>query len=529
MSAERAIIQSVKNDVITIALPYLAGAKSTYLTASVAALGTTLTVKDNTGFVDDDYLVIGDVGTEQAEIKKIGSTVTRGTSITIGATIFAHGNGTRVTKIPYNQVRIYGSTTAADSSPTVIGSAEIIDISNGKIEITAGTTYAYYYARYYNSNDTVYSEYSDSVAAAGLDAWSRGELKKEFLSMFNERTDDLISDDWMNRTINRWQRELTKRKKQWSCLRDSEITDLTEDLQAYALPSDIYDNDTPDSLISVKVYNEPDLTYWDNTVFRNKTSDYIGTTVSTAAAVADTTLTLTDTSDITQKNGTCYCKGVKISYALNTESTGVLSTIVTCTAITVFADAGDDIHTVVTAASHGYTDGDTVYIGSTRNYDGSYTVSSKTTDTFEIVADFVADDATGACSTVDDSITEILSVGDEVWQTRNSGQPTHFTVDNGYIKLDPMPDGTFDLKNLTIEYWKKFDDLADDADSTVFHSPENCLYYMYWQASFRRKLKEDIQLSRESRWRDDLEKLAAEDGDFQDIRIQPRNLYKNPY
>ena len=522
----KAQIQGVTNDIITVSLPPFDGFE-TYTIEPIAATGTALTVKDNTGATKYDYIIIDDG--ERSEIVQITDTVTRGTSLTIGATVFAHGSGVRVRQIRYNQVAVYGSSSAVDTAPTIIGSLTAIDVKNGGNVILASTTYDYYYARWYNEQTTTYTSYSDSVSADGLSARAKGEIKKEYLSAYNERIDDLITDDWLDRAINRWQRELMDRRKNWSVLRATELSNLAEDTQGYDLPDDIFDDNGNDSIISVKVYNEPDLTYEDNTVFRGNTFDNIGTTVKTAASVGGTSLTLTDSSDFTQLEGTCYCKGVKIGYSLNTESTGVLSTIVTCTACTAFADAGDDVHVVVTAAGHGYTDGDTIYIGSTRNYDGQYTVSSKTTDTFEIVATFVADDATGATSTVDDSITEALSAGDEVWQTVSKGQPMRYTIDNGSIKLRPVPDGVWNRRNLLVEYWKKFPVLDDDSDETLFLSPANCLLYLHWQASIRRKMQDDIQIIRQQKWKNHLEDLVSKDTDFQDIRIQPRNIYSNPY
>jgi len=528
MARERAIIQSVKNDVVTVSIPYIQGNKSTYTTASLAAAGTTLTVKDNSGFIDDEYLMLGEAGAETTEIVRIDGTITRGTSLTISACVFAHPTGTPVTHMRYNKVAIYGSTSAADTAPTAIGSAEAIDVSNGKNEIKASTTYSYYYARYYDEVNNTYSAYSDSVAAAGLSARARGEIKKEFLSIYNERIDDLITDDWLNRTINRWQRELNKRKKRWACLRDTSIQDLTEDVQSYALPTDIYDDDSSDSIVSVRIHDQSPLSYVDEKVFTSRTYDYVGSTVSTAASVGDTTLTLTDSSDFTQLNGACYSKGVKIGFTLNTESTGVLSGLTAAVAITAFADAGSG-YTTVTAAGHGLSNGDTVYIGSTRNYDGSYTVSGVSGDDFNIYKTYVADDATGACSTVDSSITETLAAGSEVWQNYTSGQPVYYTIDDGYIKLDPIPDSTWDLKNLYIEYWQKFPDLSDDADETLFHSVENCYLYLNYQVAILRRLDEDVIMARQAVWKDDLEDLVAEDPEFRDVRIQPRNLYQQKY
>lgn len=58
-------------------------------------------------------------------------------------------------------------------------------------------------------------------------------------------------------------------------------------------------------------------------------------------------------------------------------------------AITAFADAGGGDVTV-TSAGHGLSDGETVVITGTTNYDGSYTISNTAADTFDITATWVA-------------------------------------------------------------------------------------------------------------------------------------------
>lgn len=529
MASERPSIIHIKNDVVRVALPYIEGTKFTYLTAAVAATGTTLTVKDNSDLSNNDYLIIEDVGTKTCEIVKIGAAVTAGTSLTVSACTFAHAIGAKVTLIRYNQCRLYSSTTASDAAPAVASALENLDVQLGYNEIKATAANTYYYARYYNEQGTTYSSYSDSAIATGLSTKARGEIKLEFLSIYNEQIDDLITDDWLNRAINRWQRELLKRRRHWSCLKYSTILSMVEDKQGYTLPTDmqIYDNE---GIMSAKITDEAELNPLDQKNFLSVTYDHIGTTVSTAAALGATSLVLSDSSDFTQQNGTVYCKGVKIGYTLNTESTGTLSGITTCVAITAFADAGSG-YTTVTAAGHGLSNGDTAYIGSTRNYDGSYTVSGVAGNNFNILKTFVADDATGGVSEVDDAITEALSAGDEVWETRTASEPTHFFVDpqSKEIKLYPMPNSTYDDKNLYLEYWRKFPDLSDDTDETLFQYPENCYHYLSWQIAIRRRLGLDEQIARKGIWDVDLDKLAAEDPDPREVRFTPMNFYKPIY
>lgn len=69
--------------------------------------------------------------------------------------------------------------------------------------------------------------------------------------------------------------------------------------------------------------------------------------------------------------------------------------------LTAFAasDVSASTKTKVTSAAHGYSDADMVYIYGTTSYDGAWSITNVTTNTFDITTAFVADDATGYAST----------------------------------------------------------------------------------------------------------------------------------
>lgn len=456
MASERPNLVSVKNDVIRVGMPNFDGAPATYLTDAPSATDTSLTVKDNTGFAQNDYVLLRDIGSQQAEIKRITAAVTRGTALTVAALTFPHGRTTKVTLMRYDQVEIYGSSSASDASPTLIGSAVPIDVRRGYTEIEATTTYAYYYARFKDSNAGTYSSYSDSVVSTGLSAQARGEIKAEFLSIYNEEKDELVSDEWLDRAINRWQRELMKRRKQWSVLRADTRLDTVQDQQGYDLPDDIAEDDSDDPIVSVKFKDQLRLSYADFETFQQLTFDHIGTTLSAALGDSDVTMSLTDSSDFAA-DGSVFIQGDEIDYTGNTESTGTLTGV-----------------TNIVSGGH--------------------------------------------------------SSGDEVWQTRTTGVPQKYTIDNGKLRLYPMPGSSEANSNVYLTYWKKFPDLADDADETLFLYPENCYLYLNWQLGLRRKLPTQEVFARQQIWAEDLEDRVAEDPDFEEVRITPNmaNYYKHP-
>lgn len=455
MANERANILSVKSDVIQVALPFWDGAPETYSTAAIAAAGTSLTVKDNARLSENDFIVFGSVGSQQSEIKRITAAVSAGTALTVAAVTFAHPVGTKITLSRYDQVEIYGSSSASDAAPTLIGSAVSLDVRRGYTEIKASTTYSYYYARYKDSNAGTYSSYSDSAAATGLSSRCRGEIKKDFMSLYNLRYDDLITDDFLNRSLNRWQRALQERRKQWNVLRDQELINTVQDQQGYTLPTDIQDYST-DSIISVKFYNKAPLVYLDQGAFQQMTQDHIGTTVSTAIGVVDVTVVLTDTSDL-PSSGSIYVEGDTIAYTGNTESTGTLTGV------------------------------------------------------------------TGISAT--------HAAGTEVWYVRTSGIPSHYTIDGSKLRVYPMPDSANAGYNLVVDHWRKFTDLVDDSDESLFLYPENALLFLHWQEAIRRRLPYDEQLARERVWLAKVEDIVADDPEFRDVWLTPKQgeIYTNYY
>ena len=88
-----------------------------------------------------------------------------------------------------------------------------------------------------------------------------------------------------------------------------------------------------------------------------------------------------------------------VTHVKYTESDGTVTNLTKT--ITAFADSTVDsgTKTKVTSAAHGYSDGDMVHISGTTSYDGGFEISNVTTNTFDIVVVFVADDATGTAST----------------------------------------------------------------------------------------------------------------------------------
>src|SRR3990167_7385285 len=111
--------------------------EKTYLTASVAVAATTLTVRavDTNSMADNDYLIIGEIGSENAEIMQINGAVSDGTSLTIdnngsGGTRFAHSVDEPVYRIGYNRVEFSNAATKSGTKIVLTTGASEAAVGN---------------------------------------------------------------------------------------------------------------------------------------------------------------------------------------------------------------------------------------------------------------------------------------------------------------------------------------------------------------------------------------------------------------
>ncbi len=338
--AEIPNIIQILYDVIRVGLPLMEGAPRTYLTADTAAAAVTLTVADNSDFSNNDYLVLGSPGNDKTEIVKIGAAVTPGTALTISAAVFAHPANTSVTLIRYNQVAIYGSASATDAAPTIIGSATGLDVNNGYNEIKAATTYTYYYARFYNAQTTTYSAYSTAVAATGITKGSVADITQAFLRYVKEPLSaDGLTKETILAWVNDWQDDVQLARKYWDFTRKEDVSNsLVQDKMRYVLPTDMQNVTADQSILRVWVRNFPPLRLASTDVWDVINRSTIMTTLAANVGLADVTISLTNAGDF-ESSGSIRIAGDTISY------TGVSgNTLTGVTGISATHTSGDEVH-----------------------------------------------------------------------------------------------------------------------------------------------------------------------------------------
>ena len=215
---------------------------TTILTASISVGATTLTVGNNGGFANNDYLLLGKLGEEKTEIVKIGAAVSAGTSLTIGACIFAHDEDTPVTKLDFNQVRFYYGATNVAGSSAALAVAQALDPTDiyNYYEDSTNTT-GYGFVRFYNSTTPGYSDYSDAIPYSGYTKKMLRSIRQKVRRLLNE-TDELnspVSNDDIDDEINNAQTEVAH-DRLWSFYENIRSFSTVANQYKYTLATDVY-------------------------------------------------------------------------------------------------------------------------------------------------------------------------------------------------------------------------------------------------------------------------------------------------
>ena len=140
------------------------------LNADVSAgSNVAITLLNNDGFSQNDYVVIGNEGSEKAELQQINAAVVSGTAIQVATLKFAHKKNEPITFYRYNQRKFYGATSetgtctelTADGSPKDI---QVDDPQGTLLEYTGVEGYTHFKSTYYNSTATEETSTDDSEA-----------------------------------------------------------------------------------------------------------------------------------------------------------------------------------------------------------------------------------------------------------------------------------------------------------------------------------------------------------------------------
>ena len=254
----------------------VANREKTYLTAEVAVAGTALTVQgvDANAWADDDYIIIGEIGSNTAEILRISATTSDGTSLTVtqtakgvadsGGARYAHSIDEPVYRIDYNKVEFSRATTTTGTK-TVLATNEIQpDDLFTRYEDSTNTT-GYGFVRF--NNGSSYSEYSSPIPYTGYTKKSLGRMIKMIRRHLDEPDFRQLLDDDIIEELNEKQRDVAH-ERLWPFYEDI----FSASTVAYQRQYDIDDNVIDAKVHSITCRSDPlakidrardDILHWD--------------------------------------------------------------------------------------------------------------------------------------------------------------------------------------------------------------------------------------------------------------------------
>lgn len=188
--------------------------EKTYLTAAVDSGGTSLTVRavDSNAWADNDWVILGEIGSKTAEILQINGAVLDGTTLIIdnagaGGCRYSHATDEPVYRIDYNQIEFSRASTITGSK-SVLSTAELqVDDLYTRYEDQTNST-GFGFVRFKNSATSSFSAFSDGIAYTGYTAKSLGKIIKGVRRLLGEYDYRKIDDADITEEANQKQRDI---------------------------------------------------------------------------------------------------------------------------------------------------------------------------------------------------------------------------------------------------------------------------------------------------------------------------------
>jgi hypothetical protein len=228
-------------------------AKFSYLSANYVSGVTSIVVVNSNSFTANDYILLGEFGSESTEVVQIDSiTAATHTLVLKAATKFAHSQDTKLYVLPYNQVRFYHTATATFSATAPVTAyldLQADDFYSVGSDTTNTTGYGWFI--FYNSTTAKATTYSNAIPYGGFKEGSVKKILDSFFSLLSNKELRLITNEdafrWLNEGYSIARNELNLVNQEYSVPTEYSIA-VTSGTQEYALPQG-FDTDSGGNLI----------------------------------------------------------------------------------------------------------------------------------------------------------------------------------------------------------------------------------------------------------------------------------------
>jgi len=301
--------------------------KFTYLQSDASSGSTTIEVQSIVGFSTNQILCIGEIGSEKTEIVKThDTTAPSGNTITLASALtFDHPQDTKVYIIDFDQVEIsWASTTGGDKS--VLATIDIQADQKETIYKDTTKSSGYYFVRFKDSINTLYSDYSDPIPYSGYGDNTVWAIKDRALKATNEKIGDLITHEYLNESLWEARREYHKApgKRPFRKKFNVDLGNVTTGMYKIAVPSDLEKPYTAENIFGIRIGTSENLKYYDKKEWDEDYRNVAHTTLASDYTVGDATITLTNSRDF-DDSGSIKIGDDVIEYSANNRSTGVLT------------------------------------------------------------------------------------------------------------------------------------------------------------------------------------------------------------
>lgn len=174
-----------------------------YLTDKVFAGALSVIVDNVNNFSTNDYVLLGQLGSENAELMQVSSVNSSTNTITFTAAVaYDHPQDSTLVDIGYNQIIFYHSNTTT-STLSQLAAAQTIqpDDTYDYYDDNTNTT-GYGWFRFYNSTTSLSSDLSNPVPYGAWDENSVKSMIESFYTQITNRERKLIREEdvirWMN-------------------------------------------------------------------------------------------------------------------------------------------------------------------------------------------------------------------------------------------------------------------------------------------------------------------------------------------
>lgn len=247
-----AITLSADNRSLLLGSPY------TFLTHNNASGQATLTVANANDIAANDFILVGLFGNPSAEIFRVlsisGQILTLGTVAGVATTTeFSHSESSRVTVLPFNQVKFYWTAatgTIADETPTpdlntpLSGWLDIVPSAWLTTYDDTGHSTGFGWFIFQNSVSSEGSAWSNAIPYGGFSTSSVQYIFNDFLSLLNNKELKLVTNQdmfsWLNEGNALIRNKLNLSNPEYTVSTAQTITFVSGQSE-YLLPSDFGD------------------------------------------------------------------------------------------------------------------------------------------------------------------------------------------------------------------------------------------------------------------------------------------------